>query len=117
MICPECETEYREGFTHCSDCDVALVESLEEPALVPLTIESSAELVGTLIEMLESEQIAYVIQAGTALPVLDGDEDAEDAPFPWRARIWVTPQKADEARAILDEIRAQIIAGQRDALR
>ena len=26
MICPECESEYREGFTQCSDCDVALVE-------------------------------------------------------------------------------------------
>jgi hypothetical protein len=30
MFCPECEAEYRPGFTRCSDCDVNLVESLEE---------------------------------------------------------------------------------------
>jgi hypothetical protein len=25
VICPQCGTEYREGFTHCTDCDVDLV--------------------------------------------------------------------------------------------
>ena len=28
MICPQCKAEYRQGFTRCSDCDVALVPSL-----------------------------------------------------------------------------------------
>ena len=28
MFCPVCKAEYRLGFTHCSDCDVDLVESL-----------------------------------------------------------------------------------------
>jgi hypothetical protein len=31
MICPNCATEYREGFTHCVDCDVDLVEPVEAP--------------------------------------------------------------------------------------
>jgi hypothetical protein len=30
MFCPDCKAEYRPGFTRCSDCDVALVERLEE---------------------------------------------------------------------------------------
>jgi hypothetical protein len=29
MICPKCKVEYREGFTKCSDCDVALVDKLD----------------------------------------------------------------------------------------
>lgn len=28
MFCPVCKAEYRTGFTHCSDCDVDLVEAL-----------------------------------------------------------------------------------------
>ena len=28
MFCPECKVEYLSGFTHCSDCDADLVESL-----------------------------------------------------------------------------------------
>jgi len=28
MICPQCKAEYRPGFTHCTDCDVGLVDAL-----------------------------------------------------------------------------------------
>jgi hypothetical protein len=31
MICPNCETEYREGFATCADCGVPLVAALEPP--------------------------------------------------------------------------------------
>jgi hypothetical protein len=30
MFCPECQGEYREGFTECADCGVPLVEKLAE---------------------------------------------------------------------------------------
>jgi hypothetical protein len=31
MICPQCKAEYRQGFTMCSDCEVALVAQLPTP--------------------------------------------------------------------------------------
>jgi hypothetical protein len=31
MFCPECEAEYRPGFTRCSDCDVDLVNEAPDP--------------------------------------------------------------------------------------
>jgi hypothetical protein len=30
MYCPECKCEYLEGYTHCADCNVPLVEGLPE---------------------------------------------------------------------------------------
>jgi hypothetical protein len=29
MFCPQCRTEYRDGFTDCADCRVALVAALD----------------------------------------------------------------------------------------
>jgi hypothetical protein len=106
MFCPQCETEYREGFTRCADCDVALVPELDSPSLVPLTMEQSPDLVAALAEALETARVPYVIEAGTALAILDGDAESLDEPGDWNARIWVTVAKADEAVAILEETRA-----------
>jgi hypothetical protein len=36
MFCPICKAEYRQGFTHCSDCDVDLVD-----AISPRTIQAT----------------------------------------------------------------------------
>ena len=48
MFCPVCKAEYRLGFTHCSDCDVDLVETLAEaPAVERRDADESAALVWT----------------------------------------------------------------------
>src|SRR5712691_3235216 len=36
MYCPQCKAEYRPGFTHCTDCDVELVENYVEAVRHPM---------------------------------------------------------------------------------
>jgi hypothetical protein len=33
MFCPQCKAEYRQGFTHCADCDVDLVWEMPKSAI------------------------------------------------------------------------------------
>jgi hypothetical protein len=45
MICPECRAEYRSGFTRCADCDIPLVEKIEdlkEDPESPLSMDADA---------------------------------------------------------------------------
>jgi hypothetical protein len=41
MLCPNCKTEYRPGFSHCSDCGEQLVEQLDAP--VPMNGPQSTD--------------------------------------------------------------------------
>jgi Putative prokaryotic signal transducing protein len=68
MFCPNCRSEYRAGFTRCSDCDVALVAELpaeEEPEFVDLVeVLSTADVgqISLIKSILEAEEIPYLPQ-------------------------------------------------------
>src|SRR5271170_5693758 len=70
MFCPECQAEYRPGFTRCSDCGLDLVERLEETDVHSNNPElsSTPELLWTgtdaatragIIAALETAEIPY----------------------------------------------------------
>jgi hypothetical protein len=112
MFCPSCRTEYREGFTECSDCGVALVAELppEEldrlvEGLMPVFVTTDAEELGRIVERLEKAEVGYVIEAGTALALLDGRDD--ELPHEWTARLSVTDDMIDRARRIVEQERRQ----------
>jgi hypothetical protein len=58
MYCPQCLTEYREGFTECSDCHVALVAGAPPPEQ-PSEFDPSMDLVD-VIETEDAVQFAMV---------------------------------------------------------
>ena len=70
MFCPNCRAEYRPGFTRCSDCDVPLVEHLDEtdvhsnnPELSDtpelLWTGTNAQMRAAIVDALESAGTAY----------------------------------------------------------
>ena len=59
--CPECGTEYRAGFTHCYDCQVALVD--EPPEEVPAE-QAEIDAGGPLVEVFAASHIeADIVRA------------------------------------------------------
>jgi len=110
MFCPSCQAEYREGFTECSDCGVALVWNLEQKpreeivaGLMPVVETSSSEELGEIVDRLEKAGVPYVIEAGTALALLDGRE--EEVPHAWQARLSVATEFSERAERIVQQAR------------
>jgi hypothetical protein len=78
MYCPQCEAEFRDGFTICSDCQVALVQGAPPEAPVPVTPDSQLDLV-TVFE--SNDAFAIALAKGSledsGIPFwMDGDETA-----------------------------------------
>lgn len=104
MFCPECGVEYRKGFSQCSDCQVALVESLPvepEPDHSGQgweTIEYSTYSAGqvpVLKSVLEAEGIEYFL-SDENIDTLYGSLPLLRAP-----RLMVRQEQADQVRQII----------------
>jgi hypothetical protein len=105
--CPQCRTEYRQGVVTCADCEVALVQRLDVEGadnLVALTRHHSFEFVAELLDMLEKNDVPYVVEAGTALQLLVGGSADFATPQPWEARIWVAGSREHMAHELLREL-------------
>jgi hypothetical protein len=85
----------------CPDCGVALVEELlpePSPRLQVIERTRDPDRLGILLDQLENAQVPYVVEAGTALSLLDDESRPEpSAPEPWEARVWVPASFAARA--------------------
>jgi len=67
MFCPECKSEYRQGFTRCTDCDMDLVHELpsEEAEFVEyvqvLATHNAADI-SFIKSILDSEEVEYFLK-------------------------------------------------------
>jgi len=102
MFCPKCKTEYREGFTACSDCNLPLVDKLpEEP---PAEYVKFKELFYTfnpadiafIKSLFESHDIIYYIQ---------GENFLQLRPLAQPAGIMVDEEQLEEAKELLKEFK------------
>lgn len=64
MFCPNCKAEYKEGITHCTECDVELVKELSEEDFVDFVkvFESADSNLTVIIKsVLEDAGIKYFV--------------------------------------------------------
>lgn len=116
MFCPSCRAEFREGFTECADCGEALVAELppenarEElvEGLTPVFTTGSSDELGRIVDRLEKAGVGYLIEAGTALSILDGRD--EEVPHEWYARLSVVTEYADRAARIVEHERQRSLS-------
>jgi hypothetical protein len=107
MICPECSSEYREGFTHCNQCDVDLVEPLPadpEMQLVQIYAGSNPAVLPLVESLLDEAGIEFMkkfegIQDLFALGRVLGAN-----PITGPVQFWVRADDEEQARELLSGI-------------
>ncbi|MGA2273183.1 MAG: DUF2007 domain-containing protein [Bryobacteraceae bacterium] len=119
MYCPQCQVEYRDGFTECSDCHVPLLAGTppEEPAsrfdptldLVVVLETNDRVQLAMAKGLLEDAGIPFFILGQIATLVTDVDSFLHK----W-VRVQVPRDREAEARELLEELLQQEISFQGD---
>lgn len=106
-FCPSCRVEYRAGLTVCSDCNVELVDKLQENAVATSPgrgLGLSATPVFTTQKMMEADIVRGMLEAGgieaeTWSVGLTGYGPAMET-----YRVMVRAQDAGEAEALVNDV-------------
>lgn len=111
MYCPECRSEYREGFTTCVDCEVALI-----PELAPEEDEHIGEPLVTVLEVGDPGRVAlaYSLLNDAGIPYFGQGEALQDLFGLGRiggfntvagpVKIQVPESRAQEAQELLTDL-------------
>jgi hypothetical protein len=109
MFCPDCRSEYRQGYERCADCDEPLVESLEaEPAaendeLVAVLQTTDPALLPIAKSVLEAAGVPHVVQGEAGVNVFPlGAAAAQVTGRRTGATILVRKRDYAEAKALLE---------------
>jgi hypothetical protein len=111
MFCPECKSEYRRGFTRCSDCDVALVEALPAsdscsfPTLKRVWSGKDEERCVTLCKRLQAVGIPFRVDQGRRQYLLRIEQ---------HYAIGVPAEFFDKARKVMTKGRLDVMDGAED---
>jgi hypothetical protein len=118
MYCPQCGTEYREGFTECSDCHIPLLPGNTPPE--SSSFDPNLDLV-VVLETNDPIQLALakglLEEAGIPLFVLGQIatliQDVDGFLHKW-VRLQVPRDREAEARELLEQV-LQPAAGDQDS--
>ncbi len=105
MFCPQCKTEYRFGFTHCSDCGTPLVNLMAvEPARRP--DETKLTVVRTFATEFEANLAKTALDAGGIESMIQGGRGrtSDFEPRTTGVALVVRTEDVQDAEAILNDL-------------
>jgi len=112
MHCPQCLTEYRDGFTECADCRVPLAPGPPPPAPEETAEEHAAELI-TVFETSDpfAANLAKATLEDNGIEYAMGGDDSEERGLSGLSPVGAMPSRfqveahlAESARELLDPL-------------
>jgi hypothetical protein len=112
MHCPQCLTEYRDGFTECADCRVPLAPGPPPPAEEEPAAEPTAELV-SVFETSDpfAVNLAKATLEDNGIEYVVGGDDSEERGLSGMSPMGAMPSRfqveahlAERARELLDPL-------------
>jgi hypothetical protein len=115
MVCPECGAEYREGFTHCSDCDVDLIVAPPSPPdernkieIVQVYEAGNPALLAVAESLLDDAGIEYSKSLEALQGIIGGGRFASGVNYlVGPVKFFVRAEDEEEARALLDQLQEE----------
>lgn len=107
MFCPVCKCEYRQGFTMCADCDVALVAELPAEPVPATTLPDEGSNLVPVFETSRQDEIVFLkaaLEAEGIIHHFSGENFHMMGVRPLPARLLVESGRLDDVYAILSEL-------------